>query len=328
MPAHYALPIVASRGRESTATARPPGSALNPLEPLDLNSSLRQALPAVGPISTNSSRRRGRRSSRDFGTWGRPPSPRHSENRPSPNRTSFPRGSPNRTSKPSATVVYEAPSPTEAPKVVKKEERKERLRQITLSQLIQAKRIVEANGVTGDEAIARSRAATASAAAAVHIAKRASEGVQDCVALMLADFELMEHQPAWRLAVAPLLPDALAAAGGVAAGSAVAGGGVAAVGGGLGEVAALLLRQLEAGEAEHPAHRATLLLRAEQRPDSLMVVAPDPNPKLNLNPNPNPKPNPNPNPNPNPDPDLRQEVLRGDDLVLSAPQDEARWEGR
>ena len=111
MPAHYALPIV-SRARES-ATERPPGSALNPLEPLDLNSSLRQALPAVGPISTNSSRRRGRRSSRDFGTWGKPPSPRRSENRPSPNRTSFPRGSPNCTSKPSATVVYEAPSPTE-----------------------------------------------------------------------------------------------------------------------------------------------------------------------------------------------------------------------
>ena len=54
MPAHYALPIVASKARES-ATERPSGSALNPLEPLDLNSSLRQAaLPAVGPISTNS----------------------------------------------------------------------------------------------------------------------------------------------------------------------------------------------------------------------------------------------------------------------------------
>ena len=89
----------------------------------------------------------------------------------------------------------------------------------------------------------------------------------------------MEHQPAWRLAVAPLLPDVLAAAGGLAAGSAAAGGsveaggGVAAVGGGLGEVAALLLRQFEAGEADHPAHRATLLLRSEQRPDSLTVVA-------------------------------------------------------
>ena len=94
---------------------------------------------------------------------------------------------------------------------------------------------------------------------------------------MLEDFRLMEHQPAWRLAVAPLLPDVLAAAGGVAAGSAAAGGvaagGVAAVSGGLGEVAALLLRQFEAGEAEHPAHRATLLLRSEQRPDSLTVIA-------------------------------------------------------
>ena len=37
------------------------------------------------------------------------------------------------------------------------------------------------------------------------------------MALMLEDFRLMERQPAWRLAVAPLLPDALAAAGGVAA---------------------------------------------------------------------------------------------------------------
>ena len=136
----------------------------------------------------------------------------------------------------------------------------------------------------------RSRAATATAAAAVHIARCASDAVQDCVALMLEDFRLMEHQPAWRRAVAPLLPDVLAAAGGLAAGGAAAGsaaagggvaagggaaavGGVAAVGGGLGEVAALLLRQFEAGEADHPAHRTTLLLRSDQRPDSLMVVA-------------------------------------------------------
>jgi hypothetical protein len=118
MPAHYALPIVVVKGRESaldTRTERTSRSAIHPLEPLDLNSSLRQGLPAVDPISTNSigsgGRRRSRKSSRDLGTWGKPRgSPRHNlscANRPSPNRTIVVK------SKPSATVVYEPPSPTE-----------------------------------------------------------------------------------------------------------------------------------------------------------------------------------------------------------------------
>ena len=116
MPAHYALPIVVVKGRESALDARTErvlsGSALNPLEPLDLNSSLRQGLPTVGPISTNSissgGRRRSRKSSRDLGAWGKPRSPRHNLS------------CANRPSKPSASVVYEPPSPTEqgAPRVV------------------------------------------------------------------------------------------------------------------------------------------------------------------------------------------------------------------
>ena len=126
MPAHYALPIVVVKGRESALNARTEraaGSALNPLEPLDLNSSLRQGLPALGPISTNSissgGRRRSRNSSRDLGAWGKPRSPRHNlscANRPSPNRTVVVLTK----SKPSATIVYEPPSPTEqvAPRVV------------------------------------------------------------------------------------------------------------------------------------------------------------------------------------------------------------------
>ena len=127
MPAHYALPIVVVKGRESALDARTErvlsGSALNPLEPLDLNSSLRQGLPTVGPISTNSissgGRRRSRKSSRDLGAWGKPRSPRHNlscANRPSPNRTIAVLTK----SKPSASVVYEPPSPTEhgAPRVV------------------------------------------------------------------------------------------------------------------------------------------------------------------------------------------------------------------
>ena len=145
MPAHYALPIVVVKGRESALDARTErvlsGSALNPLEPLDLNSSLRQGLPTVGPISTNSissgGRRRSRKSSRDLGAWGKPRSPRHNlscANRPSPNRTIADLSSLDPVkkllkdtvpavltkSKPSASVVYEPPSPTEqgAPRVV------------------------------------------------------------------------------------------------------------------------------------------------------------------------------------------------------------------
>ena len=117
----------------------------------------------------------------------------------------------------------------------------------------------------------------------------------------------MDHQSTWRLAVAPLLPDALAAAGGVSAcdgtrsrspgkphssgprprsaapgrtpagpadasGRDGGGGGGGGGGGRWGEVAALLLKQLEVGEPEHVAHRSTLLLRSDKQPDSLMVV--------------------------------------------------------
>ena len=163
---------------------------------------------------------------------------------------------------------------------------------------------MEASVAAGVAASFRRRKASLQAAEAQRSACAAADSVQDCVALMLEDFRMMEHQPAWRLAVAPLLPDALAAAGGVAArddtkptspapdkphsprprprsaapghtlaGPADASGGGGGGGGRWGEVAALLLKQLEVGEPEHAAHRLTLLLRSEKQPDSLMVVA-------------------------------------------------------
>ena len=207
MPAHYALPIVVTKGRGEL----PPGSALNPLEPLDLTSSLRQA-PAAITNSDGKQYQRRRKFSRDLGAWGKnatcSPHNLSCSNRPSPKCSTL--AVLTKVARPScsATIVYEPPSPLTTKQVTPRAVpvAKERLRQITLGQLIKAKRIVEASGVDGDEAVARSRAQTAATAAAVHIARRASSAVQDCVALMLEDFRLMEHQPAWRQAVAPLLP--------------------------------------------------------------------------------------------------------------------------
>jgi hypothetical protein len=229
-------------------------------------------------------------------------------------------------------------------------------RNVTLDQLVTSKRTVEASVAAGVAASFRRRKASLQAAEAQRSACTAADSVQDCVALMLEDFRLMDHQArcayqppspppspppltpppltpptsctphssphpqlhpfiltvmdhqsTWRLAVAPLLPDALAAAGGVSAcdgtrsrspgkphssgprprsaapgrtpagpadasGRDGGGGGGGGGGGRWGEVAALLLKQLEVGEPEHVAHRSTLLLRSDKQPDSLMVV--------------------------------------------------------
>ena len=310
---HYQLPIQSTKNRVQGQPPLPDLSgrrAIKPPAPIDLNASIgRSSHPSSGP-----KQQRSRRPSRDVQAWSnstsvtprfvsREPSAREHSGRPSPKKSTVVLSGARQSSdptKPSASVLYEMASPDREP-ALPRLTAKEKLRQITLGQLIKSKRTVEAAVASGEEAIATTKERENVAAVAVHDARRASTEVQSWVADMLEDFRLMQHQPAWRAAVTALLPDALAAAGGVAGGSATSAQ----------EVARLLLKQLEAGEPEHAAHRAALvrlsrgsdprplaqplarglrlrtchshvrihasvpaqLLRAEQNPASLMVAA-------------------------------------------------------
>ena len=67
-------------------------------------------------------------------------------------------------------------------------------RNVTLAQLVASKRSVEASVAAGRQASFRRRKASLQAAEAQRSACAAADSVQDCVALMLEDFRLINHQ--------------------------------------------------------------------------------------------------------------------------------------
>ena len=232
------------------------GGRIKRPSPLDLGSALQPGRERSNDTSALSSSR-SRRSSKPKVLPALADTP--PLNRPSPKRTSVVLLAKAKTAH---RILCEEPSPVKAaPKP--KPKAKDRWKLLTLERLQEAKAAVEGAYKAAETQLVQTNEQEEEAATAVVRARRASVDMQEHVQFMLEDFRLMQHQPAWRAALEPLLPWSLAPAGGLRGG------------GRWQQLAEQVLRALEAGEPEHPAHRAALLLKgdAARGPPGTLTVA-------------------------------------------------------